>query len=240
MTSYTARDIIYGALRLIGQLAENEVPSAQTANDGLMAMNQMIDAWSIDRLKTYSTQDQIFNWPPNERIRTLGPTGDFVGTRPVELLDSTYFKTVAITPNVSYPIQLVNDEQYSAISVKTITSTLPLVLWVNYTMPDVTMHIYPVPTQLVEFHFISVTELSQPANLSTVLVFPPGYMRAFRYNLAVEYANEFGVEPPPTVVSIANKSLASLARINNPNEILQIPGILANQRRYNIYTDGYS
>lgn len=238
MSTYTARDIIYGALRLIGQLAEGEVPSAQTAQDSLTAMNQMIDSWSIQSLKTHSTQDQTFNWPTNERVVTFGPTGDIVGNRPVQVLDSTYFITTNTTPNISYSIQLVNDEQYSNISAKTLTSSLPQILWVNYTYPNVTMYIYPVPTQLVEFHLISVQELSQPVNLSTELSFPPGYMKAFRYNLAVELASEFGVDPPSAVIVNANKSLAALMRINNPQDMLCYPYELTqNRSRYNIYTD---
>lgn len=238
MSIYTARDIIYGALRLIGQLAEGEVPSAQTAQDSLTAMNQMIDSWSIQSLKTHSTQDQTFNWPTNTRTITFGPTGDIVGNRPVQVLDSTYFITKNTTPNISYSIQLVNDDQYNNIIAKTLASSLPQILWVNYTYPNITMYIYPVPTQLVEFHLISVQELSQPANLSTELSFPPGYMKAFRYNLAIELASEFGVEPSSAVIVNANKSLAALMRINNPQDMLCYPYELTqNRSRYNIYTD---
>ena len=40
MTTTTAGDQINGALRLIGQLAEAEEPSAATATDALAALNQ--------------------------------------------------------------------------------------------------------------------------------------------------------------------------------------------------------
>jgi hypothetical protein len=56
--STTAGDQIYAALRLIGQLAEGETPSAETAQDALTALNQMLDSWSIERLSVFSTQDQ--------------------------------------------------------------------------------------------------------------------------------------------------------------------------------------
>jgi hypothetical protein len=87
----TAGDQINGALRLIGQLAEGETPSAATSADALTAMNQMLDSWSSERLSVFSTQDQIFTWPASTATRTLGPTGDFVGNRPVLVDDSTYF-----------------------------------------------------------------------------------------------------------------------------------------------------
>jgi hypothetical protein len=59
----TAGDIINGSLRLLGVLAEGEVPSAETSQDALRAMNQMIDSWNTERLSVFSTQDQVFTWP---------------------------------------------------------------------------------------------------------------------------------------------------------------------------------
>jgi hypothetical protein len=88
----TAGEQINGALRLLGVLAEGETPSAETSQDALMALNQMIDSWNTERLSVFSTQDQVFNWPSGELFRTLGPTGNFVGDRPVLLDDSTYFR----------------------------------------------------------------------------------------------------------------------------------------------------
>ncbi|WP_337241691.1 hypothetical protein, partial [Proteus faecis] len=68
------------------------------------------------------------------------------------------------------------------------------------------MTIYPKPTRLLEWHFVSVEQLTKPATLDTDLFFPPGYLRAFKSNLACEIAPEFGVEPPPTVQRIAMTS----------------------------------
>ena len=236
--STTAGDQINGALRLIGQLAEGETPSAATSQDALTAMNQMIDSWSIERLAVFSTQDQVFSWPPGAISRTLGPTGDFVGNRPVLLDDSTYFRDPA--NNISFGIKILNQQQYNGIAVKTVTSTYPQVIWINMDYPNIDMYIYPVPTKVLEWHFISVTELDQPATLATVLSFPPGYLRAFRYNLACEIAAEFGVEPSPQVSRIAMTSKRNLKRINNPDDIMSLPySIVGTRQRYNIYAGNY-
>ena len=233
----TAGDQINRALRLLGVLAEGETPSAATSQDALLAFDQMVDSWNTERLSVFCTQDQVFSWPSGEIKRTLGPTGDFVGNRPVLLDDATYY----IAPSgVSYGIKFINQDQYNGIAVKTATSTFPQVIFVNETFPDVEMYIYPRPTQTLEWHFISVQELSQPATLATELHFPPGYMRAFTYNLAMEIAPEFGVEPSPQVQRIAMTSKRNLKRINNPNDIMSMPyGIVANRQRYNIYAGNF-
>jgi hypothetical protein len=234
----TAGDQINGALRLLGVLAEGETPSAATSQDALNALNQMIDSWNTERLCVFCTQDQVFSWLPGFISRTLGPTGDFVGNRPILLDDATYFKDPA--SGISYGIKIINQQQYDGIAVKTVTSTYPQVIWVNMTYPDVEMYIYPVPTKVLEWHFVSVEELTQPALLSTALAFPPGYLRAFRYNLACEFAPEFGIAPSPTVSRIAMTSKRNLKRINNPDDIMALPySIVGTRQRFNIFAGNY-
>lgn len=234
--SYTAGDQITRALRLLGVLAESETPTAAMAQDALVTFDQMVDSWNTERLSVYCTHDQTFTWPANEIVQTIGPSGDFVGDRPVQILDSTYF----IGPNnVSYSPSFINELQYNNIALKQNTSTYPQVMFVNNTFPNTTMHIYPKPTQALVWHFISVRTLTESAALTTVLHFPPGYMRAFAYNLAMELAPEYGVEPSPQVQRIAMTSKRNLKRINNPDDVMSMPyTIVARRNRFNIYT-GY-
>jgi hypothetical protein len=234
----TAGEQINGALRLIGQLAEGETPSAATSQDSLAALNQMIDSWNTERLSVFSTQDQVFSWPPNVLSRTLGPSGDFVGNRPILIDDATYFKDPA--SGISYGIKIINQQQYDGIAVKTVTSTYPQVIWINMDYPNIDMYVYPKPTKVLEWHFISVTELTQPATLTTTLSFPPGYLRAFRYNLACEIAAEFGVEPSPQVKRIAMSAKRNLKRINNPDDVMSIPyAIVSTRQRFNIFAGNF-
>ena len=238
MATYTAGEQINRALRLLGILAEGETPSAATSQDCLMALNQMIDSWNTERLSVFSTQDQTFLWPVGEIQRTLGPTGDFVGNRPVYFDDATYYRDPGT--NVSFGIKFINQQPYDGIAVKTVTSTYPQVIFVNMTFPDVTMFIYPRPTRLLEWHFISVEELNKPADLSTTLYYPPGYLRAFTYNLACEIAPEFGVEPSQQVQRIAMTSKRDLKRVNNPDDVMSMPyAIIATRQRFNIYAGNY-
>ena len=234
----TAGDQINRALRLLGVLAEGETPSAATSQDGLTALNQMIDSWNTERLSVFSTQDQIFTWPAGQITRTLGPSGNFSGNRPVLFDDATYYRDPGT--NVSFGIKFINQQQYDGIAVKTVTSTYPQVIFVNMTYPDATMTVYPKPTRDLEWHFISVDELSNPATLTTDLTFPPGYLRAFVYNLAMEIAPEFGVEPSPQVTRIAMTSKRNLKRINNPDDIMSMPySLIATRQRFNVYAGNY-
>jgi hypothetical protein len=216
----TARDQILGALYLIGAAAEGETPSGQTMNDALEAFNQMIDAWSIEDLMIFSTEDQNFTWPSGQASRTLGPTGNFVGNRPSNNLQwSSYF----INNSISYPLTRISEADYNQIAVKTTQSSIPEFLFVNPTFPNTTLTLYPVPDTNLDFHLITNTVLTQPANLSTTLSFPPGYLRAFKFNLAVEISAYFGKSPAAWVAEIAKESKAKIKRKNVKLETMSMP-----------------
>lgn len=234
MATYTAADQINRALRLLGVLAEGEVPSANTSNDALVAFNQMVDSWSIERLSVFATMDQVFTWPSGDISRTLGPSGDFTGLRPIALDDATYFTV----NNLSYDIGIINQEQYDSIVLKTVSSPYPELLFVNMDYPNITMFLYPVPSTDLEFHFISVTPLDQPASLATVLSFPPGYLEAFAYNLACTLSSEFGIDPPKRVQQIAIFSKRAIKRQNNPYDVMSMPNALVGGygTNFNIFT----
>jgi hypothetical protein len=234
----TAAELIEGSLRLLGVLAEGEQPSVAVMQDSIMAMNQMIQSWDTERLSVFSTQDQVFTWPAYTISRTLGPTGDFVGNRPIEVDDATYFKDSS--SGLSFGVKLINQQQYDGIAFKTVTSTYPQVLWVNNTFPDIELTIYPVPIKALEWHIISVETLNEVSSVSTDMYFPPGYLRAFRYNLACELAPEFGVEPSPQVQRIAMSSKRNIKRVNFPGDLMAIPyPIVATRQRYNIYANNF-
>ena len=234
----TAAELIEGSLRLLGVLAEGEQPSVAVMQDSIMAMNQMIQSWDTERLSVFSTQDQVFTWPAYTMSRTIGPTGDFVGNRPIEIDDATYFKDPS--SGLSFGIKIINQQQYDGIAFKTVTSTYPQVMWVNNTFPDMEITVYPVPIKALEWHIISVETLTEVSSVATDMYFPPGYLRAFRYNLACELAPEFGVEPSPQVQRIAMSSKRNIKRINFPGDLMAIPyPIVATRQRYNIYANNF-
>ena len=235
----TSGDLFKAALRKCGgAIAEGESPSADLMEDTRMAFNVMLDSWSAERLSVYSTQEQIFTWPANTISRTLGPTGGFVGDRPVGVDDSSYFKDPG--SGVSYGMKIINQEQYNGIALKTATSTFPQLMWLNMDVPNISIYLYPVPNRDLEFHFVSVKELTQVDDLFTNIVFPPGYQRAFIFNLAVEVCMELGLEPPRTVQRIAMASKRTLKSNNFAGDIMSMPfSILGKRQRFNIFSGNY-
>ena len=81
-TSTTAMDIITGALRNINALEAGETPSAADAADALMVLNDLIEAWSIDKLMIFSSVENILTFTPGQYQYTVGNPvgGTFTGT----------------------------------------------------------------------------------------------------------------------------------------------------------------
>lgn len=228
----TALQLIKGALQTIGVLQEGETPSGIQATDCLATLNMMLDSWSIERLSVYALQDQTFTWPSSTVSRTLGPSGQLAGTRPIQVDDATYFNVAG----VSYNLTQINREQYDSIALKTANSPYPQWLYANPTMPDATLYLYPVPSQAIELHVISVQPLGE-LTLATVLSLPPGYLRALTFNLGCELAPQFGGTVTRKVERIADVSKRSLKRVNNPRDVMSMPvALIARNERFNIYT----
>lgn len=61
----TARDIIEGAMRLLGILQANETADAAQAQDGLSALNQMLHQWPFDVQHEDMTLNDNLRFPPN-------------------------------------------------------------------------------------------------------------------------------------------------------------------------------
>jgi hypothetical protein len=92
------------------------------------------------------------------------------------------------------------------------------------------MNFWPIPTQQpTSFRLYSWQALSAPTTYATPIAFPPGYLEAFRYNLAIRLSAEYGKEPSPAVAAIATASLARLKTMNAPeldlrSDLVPYPG----------------
>ena len=230
----TAGDVIDAALRSIGQLAEGETPSAETSNDCLDLLNQMLDSWSTERLMALYLQSEAFTLTGGTASYTVGASATFNTTRPISIDDGSY----TVINGISYPLRGINRPEYDSIPVKATEASFPNVFYYSAAYPQGTITFYPVPSSAITFNMVSWKQQTQMAALATVFSVSPGTLRAIRTNLAIEIASQFGVEPPQSVVRTAMQSKRNLKRVNAPNDVLSMPqGILRRLGQGNIYGD---
>lgn len=223
--------LITGALRLINCVASGELPTSSEANDCLSAFQDMVDSWNADRAAVFTIGYADYALTLNQQSFTLGPGGDFNATRPPKIVGMSAILLFSPTNPVEVPIDMYSRwEWQNKIPVKATTGSFPQVCYDDGGMPLRTLRFWPIPAeQQNNVRIYSWTPLAWPATLQTLLNFPPGYARAFRYNLAVELAGEFGAQIPPQVAAIAASTLAAIKTMNAPDlqlvsDLLPIPG----------------
>lgn len=212
-----ANALVMSSLRLIGVISSGEVPEISEANDGLMVLNQMIDAWNADRLAIFTTGSTDFPFVNGQQSYTLGTGGDFNMTRPARIDSmSTILLSNPDTP-VELPLAMYTvDEWQTQIPVKEVNSTFPQICYDDDGFPLRTLKFWPIPQQGNSVRIYSWQPLALASTLQTTVVLPPGYAEAFRYNLAVRLAAEFAAPVSATVAAIATESLARLKTMNAP------------------------
>jgi hypothetical protein len=231
----TVQEIIDGAMRLAGVIADGETLTAKEAMDALTSVNQMIDSWALEGILLYDLDVQILTWPANTDQVTVGPTGTLVGYRPLDVSAATFFRDT--TKNIRYTPRIVGEKEFYSVAYPNVTATFPEMMYVNYNFPNAELNIFPKLTLTKELNLFSRRELTQPANLTTVLSFPQGYAQAFRFNLATLLAPEYGVPVSNDILRVAVDTKEKIRRLNQSNNELKSP--IGSGLRYNIYSDNY-
>ena len=227
----TARTIIKRALQRNGVLTKNESPSGDEASDGLSMLNDMIGSWSNDSLLIYARVSESFPLVSGQSSYTIGTGGDFNTDRPLQIL--TAFTRIG---SVDYDIGIVSDSVFDSITQKSISSSIPSVMFYYAAHPLGTITIYPVPTT-GDLHIRSEKQLTEFATLDTDVDLPPGWDRALIYNLSIELAGEYGQPVSETTYQLAMDGLSKIKTAVARNKTMDYPSHGGDN---NVYTGWYT
>lgn len=237
----TGLDLITGALKLIGAYAPGESLSSTDANDALSVLNDLIDGWSNESLIVFPVVRDVFAFSSVglQQTYTWGSSANLNSARPMRI-KTAIIQLTAENPAIELPMQILNQEEYASVVLKTLQSTFPLYCYIDDAYPSRNVSVWPVPTDSTNsLVFYSTKPLSEAA-LNTALSLPPGYLRALRFNLAVDLAPEYGKPVPDNVIAIAVESKAVIKRSNTKPSYLKVDSALrALPSVYNWRTDGY-
>jgi hypothetical protein len=216
-------DLISSAMRLINVLADGEVPTASMAQDALFVLQSMVDSWQAERLMIFTIPRNVYTLTAGQQTYNLGlnpPNAwDFNAPRPARIERMGIIWLGNAAQPLELPLQYLTVAQWQEIPVKNITSSLPQYCWDDDNFPFRGLNFWPIPNVNDQITIYPWTAITTPATLTTQLAFPPGYLQAFRYNLAVMLAAEFPPVPDSvlsTVAAIANESKRVVKAMNTP------------------------
>lgn len=225
----TASDLIRGSLRLIGAVAPGETPTSAEIDEGLSALNEMVDSWSNDGHMIFEEKRESFTLSSGTADYTIGSGADFDTARPQIVLRAS---AKEIGDETELPVAVIYEsDEWQRISYKTTQSEIALAIYWQPEYPNGKISIWPVPNAASTLILYSLKPLSTFATSATTVSLPPGYYRALRYNLAVELAAEYGRELDPRVDRIAVESKAALARLNTRPVLLKNDAAELNKRK---------
>ena len=212
----TVRDLIKSSMRKIGAIATGETPSAEEIQDGISALNMMLDSWSIEGLIVPAMVREEFSISASQSSRTIGVGGNFNTARPVRINAAA---TMDASGNET-PVEVLTADQWAAVSNKDTTSSTPTKIYFEDGNPTGTINFWPVPSGSVTLVLYSEKRLTTFTSASTDLAFLPGYEEALSFNLAIRLAPDFGQPVSGEVATIANEAKASIKRKNVQPEFI--------------------
>ena len=226
----TIRDLINGAGRLINIVQKNEVLDASDMQTAVYSLQGLVDSWSNDRLMIYTITEYVFPLTGAESY-TLGPFGDWNVTRPMKI-ETAYARLQPNSPQqLDIAMQPLTVMQYAGIAVKNTPSTFPFAYYDDNAYPLRTITLFPVPTGPADIVLWLREPLIDLTDIDAEVEYPPGYERAFRFNLATEMASEFGKTIPPEVGLKAAAAVEQLERLNHQPMYLKGDGGMSRSGR---------
>lgn len=225
----TFQTIADRALRLLGKLDAGSSASTQETADALISCNAMMDSWRNERLMCYAMRDESITIASTNTTKTVGPSGDLVSTRPVSI-EAAYI----VASNISYGVDIIDEEQYAAIPAKTSVSSWPDRIWYQPSLPNGTIYLYPIPNASSTLHIITRTPFTAFAASTDTVSFPPGWEEALATNLAIAIAPEYETDPRASVVKMATDSKANIKRANSRPivAVTELPMLVGSHRSH--------
>jgi hypothetical protein len=225
----TVLDLIKRSMRLLTAINVGDVPTDEEAEDGLLALNSMVDAWGTERLTMYASTRALYAIVAGQQSYSIGrgtsPVADYVADRPM-YIDAAGLVIAQSDPTqtLERPIHIIRtDTEWARVRLKGETSTLPIALYYQSSWPNGEIVFWPAPTNNNILALYTPTAVSEFTSLTQVISLPPGYRRALPYNLAADFGPEFGVNKvPDNVLRIADESKRSLKRANVKIDFLRV------------------
>ncbi len=210
-------DILYPALRLAGVLtaAGRLAPvNGSQMTDAFQTLNRMLDAWTTQRLLIWTIRVDRYTLTPSQVTYTIGPSGaDFTAPRPVRISDASIVTTGGGS-EIHLPLRLLTDHQWAAKRLRVMPTTIPTELYYDGAYPNATLYLWGYPTAGNDLELFTWQQLTQFVLQTDTVLFPPGYLDAVVYNLAVRLSGLFGTQLRGDVAQTAKEAKAAIKASN--------------------------
>lgn len=242
----TAGALILRAYQMIGYYASTETMTGADSLLGLDQLNKMLDLWSNEPQACFAITEQSVVLTPGKARYSIGLTGgaDIALTRPIRIMEGMGAAYLQDFNGNNYQVDVVTQQDWNMIANRSSTtvSDIPDTLFYDPQMPLGFINIWPYPTLGYTLFWDSYLQLTDMGTLTTQFQLPPGYEIAIQSNLALLLATFVkNAEPSQLVKDIARKTLATIKRSNQRNNVAKFDREItkSGSPNFNIYSGRY-
>jgi len=216
--SATVLGIVTTAMRKINALAVGEAPSAAELQDGIQALNDVLETWNIENLSVYGSLPTTYATVAGKNTYTMGPGGDWDGIRPTAI-----HAAYCSVNSVDFPVAEWTLQEWMNQPIKTIQQQITeRFVFVN-DAPLAKVILWPTPLYATTFTANYNQQLAAVTSGTDVLTLAPGYTRALQYAVAVELQAEYG---GADVSAYAKATKAVIKRANRELPVMGYDSLL--------------
>ena len=191
--SITRDDIIKGALRKIGVVAQGEVPTEDQVTEAAFALNTMVKAWEADGMPLWALRTTPIPLTANVNTYNIGISKTVNTDKPLKVIQAWIRDT---TSKIDIPMRILTKQEYAILGNKT-TSGSPIQVYYEPLSDYGILRVFPTPTSIDAANnqiYITYQRPYEDFNVSTdVPDFPQEWYDAVVYGLAVRLAPEYGL-----------------------------------------------
>lgn len=223
----TVNQIVSAALRLLKVNQAGEAASASEAEDGRVALNDLIEEMNLQPLMQ-PAKAQISQLLTSSATYTFG-TGGNNATRPVSIFKAF----IRDTAGIDSPVQILMNEEYADIPMKSTSSAYPYSLYYRAEYPLGVVKLYPPPTAGHTLYLECQAALPTYTAVSDSVDVAPAYRKYYKYRLAIAISPEYK-EPSQVVIAEAQSAMEWIKRTNAKDK-----PVMANPARAAVSRGGF-
>jgi hypothetical protein len=213
----TTNELIVNALYLTGELGVGETPDAYMLSSGLDLLNEILGKLSSDGIFIPYIKSLSGTFTAGKSEYTISNllSADITSSPIVDLLSVTYTFPTSSTPNIVYPIRIIDQEDYYDLVRQQPLATLPAIVFLRQVNQQSILTFYPAPNDSYPFQLQAKVMLDSLTAQDSLTQLPPLAYGFLKYALARRFISIYPSANWPQTNEDEYQSYYSLFKATN-------------------------
>ena len=198
----TRDQLITGALRMIGAVAQGETPTSTQITEAAEALNMMVKAYEADGMPLWGIETYGIPLVSGQSTYTIGTGQEINIPKPLKVIQAW---NKVLTSGVDIPMRILTKQEYNILGNKT-TGGNPIQVYYQPKLAYGELHVFPVPTNVEEaqneVYIVYQRPFEDFVTSGDNPDFPQEWLDALKYGLAARLAPEYGIPSDQRMILI--------------------------------------